>query len=140
MKKALEKFLAKNPDIELKDRKAITFNFLIDPTGKAGMRHYRMEIGAKGEEGEAKQAGFNFSTGSGWKRVPDLYDVLECLISDANTLVGINSFKEWAPELGYDSDSIHASKIYKAVKQNTQTLKNLLGEDRLQEMLELEYE
>lgn len=59
---------------------------------------------------------------------PEVYDVLNCLVSDAASVDNARSFEEWASELGYDPDSRKAEKIFKACERGTKKLKKFLGE------------
>jgi len=52
--------------------------------------------------------------------------VLECLIDDCYG--ADEEFKDWAETLGYDTDSIKARTIYKAVVAQTKKLRALLGD------------
>lgn len=44
---------------------------------------------------------------------PATKDVMQCLLSEADVL-NYSSFKDWADEFGYDSDSISAKQTYDA--------------------------
>jgi len=95
---------------------------------------------------------FPFSMGSGllwsvpgghtnsesWHRVlrpPLLEDVMECLISDAETAENARSFEDWATDLGYDVDSRKHYDIYQAVVKQKEAFKELLGENVYLEVL-----
>jgi hypothetical protein len=68
---------------------------------------------------------------------PDIKTILWNLISDAATLEYVDSFEEWARELGYDPDSRKAEKIYHACEEETRKTRRLLG-DLYQEYLDAE--
>lgn len=60
-----------------------------------------------------------FYMGSGHSEAPTAADVLYCLILDGSYYS--YSFEDWCNELGYDTDSIKAKKVYD--KCNVQGLK-----------------
>lgn len=64
---------------------------------------------------------------------PDAAGVLECLCSDACTVENARSFEDWCCELGFDSDSRTAERLYKASVRQTEALRRFLGDafDRL---------
>jgi hypothetical protein len=68
-----------------------------------------------------------FHTGSGWTTDPTAHDVLECLLSDADSAQ--ESFGEWCANRGYDSDSRKAERTYKACQRIRGQLQKLLGAD-----------
>lgn len=72
-----------------------------------------------------KQMTIPFSQGMAFTESPKLADVLNCLISD--TYADDESFESFCAEFGYDEDSRKAEAIYKACKNHTKKLKNLLG-------------
>jgi hypothetical protein len=70
-----------------------------------------------------------FYTGSGWTKEPDVDDVMECLASDASSVVNSRGFEEWADDLGFDPDSRKAERSYHQAKRQTDDLRELLGDD-----------
>src|SRR5579859_2566391 len=54
-----------------------------------------------------------FYTGSGWDREPDVDDVVECLATDAASIVNARDFEDWAGDLGFDVDSRKAERTYR---------------------------
>ena len=62
---------------------------------------------------------------------PTSEDVLDALLSDADALQ-YDTFEDWAPELGYDTDSIKAKKIYEACRKTGSELKKLLGHENFE--------
>jgi hypothetical protein len=70
-----------------------------------------------------------FYTGPGWNREPDVEDVMECLRSDASSVVNTAGFEEWAEELGLDPDSRRAESVYRQARRQTEELRELLGDD-----------
>lgn len=75
-----------------------------------------------------------FHTGEAWTREPNAGEVLKCLLSDASTVENVRSFEEWCEELGFDTDSRRAERVYRACIRQTDQLRHLLG-DRYQEVL-----
>lgn len=69
-----------------------------------------------------------FSQGSAHTKEPSLSDVLECLASDAATVENAQDFEDWANELGYDTDSRKAEASYEACLEQSDNLKELLGD------------
>lgn len=56
---------------------------------------------------------------------PSLTDVLHCLVSDADAL-NHPTFESWASDLGYDTDSRSAEKIYRACLEIALTLRQMI--------------
>ena len=70
-----------------------------------------------------------FSQGYGHNgKQPKADSVLDCLASDAASVENARSFEDWCGDLGYDSDSRKAEKIFKTVTHQAKRLKNLLGD------------
>lgn len=94
------------------------------------MFHYKVRIGC-GQH----SFGLYFSTGDGWKTVPELKDVLDSLASDAAGYDNSENFESWAVEYGFDSDSRKAEKIYRSVKRQAEQLERIIGTDAYEELL-----
>lgn len=77
---------------------------------------------------QRRQMTVPFYTGMGSTNDPDAEMVLECLLSDASVEYN-RSFEDWAGDLGYDTDSRKAEKIYKACLKIAKKLHALLGDD-----------
>jgi hypothetical protein len=60
--------------------------------------------------------------------LPDVADVMYCLLSDANAL-NARDFKDWAGNCGYDTDSIKALETYRACLDVGLKLRNGLGDE-----------
>jgi hypothetical protein len=70
-----------------------------------------------------------FSMGYGHRGAePDAARVLSCLAS-VSSIVDDHSFDDWCAELGYDTDSRKALKIFKACHHMAKRLQNFLGVD-----------
>lgn len=76
---------------------------------------------------QRRQMTVPFYTGSAITENPTAYDVLYCLISDAD--VENYDFEEWAENLGYDTDSRKAEKTYNQCVAQTKKLHKFLGDD-----------
>lgn len=66
-----------------------------------------------------------------WKalaKAPTAADVLSCLCSDARS-ADRTTFEDWCSDLGYDTDSRKAEKIYLACVETNAKLHAFLGED-----------
>jgi len=66
--------------------------------------------------------------GPGKPKPPDAADVLSCLCSDATSADRV-TFEDWCSDLGYDTDSRKAEKIYLACVETNAKLHAFLGED-----------
>jgi hypothetical protein len=87
---------------------------------------------------DGRQFTVTYRTGLGIKGTPTAEDILSAVLSDAGTAVYTDSFEDWADNLGYDTDSRKAERIYRTVIRQTASLKRLLG-DRYSEFLALEF-
>ncbi len=72
-----------------------------------------------------------FWTGSGWTTEPDAHDVMQCLCSDAVSVDNCADFEQWACELGFDTDSRKAERVYRQC---------VMQRDALRTFLESEYD
>ena len=88
------------------------------------MCHYRITL-KNGLNGNKMTV--PFSTGTGWKRQPNVEDVINCLVSDASCVQNSRNFENWCSDLGYNSDPRKAKRVYEACEKQTNNLKNLLG-------------
>jgi hypothetical protein len=73
------------------------------------------------------------SQGRGKHILPEMADVLSCLISEADA-IDHTDFESWADSLGYDSDSRKAEAVYQACLKTALALRNALGEDGLRKL------
>lgn len=69
---------------------------------------------------------------------PDAEDVINCLVQDALSLENSTGFEDWAENLGYDPDSRKAEKIYKAVEEQSELIRDFLG-DHFESFSQAEY-
>lgn len=66
---------------------------------------------------------------------PKLADVLYCLVMDADVL-NTSGFEEWAENLGYNTDSREAEKMYRQCIEQSLQFKNLIGQAALDTLRE----
>jgi hypothetical protein len=76
-----------------------------------------------------KQLTTYFSHGYGITGEPEADRVLERLASDSAGVENAQSFEDWAADLGYDTDSRKAEKIFHICERQAEKLKNFLGDD-----------
>jgi len=95
------------------------------------------------ESGEHMTVAFWTGTGfrmfkGGRKRPvkPATADVLSCLAMDALGVEYARTFEEWADDLGYDTDSRRAERIWNTVIAQAIDLRRVLGEDLWEYMTE----
>jgi len=88
-------------------------------------RHWRFTFTYRPKSGASprKFTGF-YTQGSGHKDPPKAYEVLECLVMDANCP---DTFDEWCSEYGYDTDSRKAYNIWQKCRETRKRLTHLLG-------------
>lgn len=67
-----------------------------------------------------------FHTGYGITGQPKPAEVLDCLLSDASSVEGVD-FEDWCDELGFDRDSRRAERIYKVSERQTVKLHRFLN-------------
>ena len=95
-----------------------------------GATHWRITLARNGQKME-----FFYSMGSACTEPPTLPDVLDCLAMDASDFAGCGiSFEDWAGNLGYDTDSRKAERIFLATMANATALEKLLGADELEHL------
>lgn len=80
-----------------------------------------------------------FSQGPAHSSEPTAEDVLGCLVSDANGVIGGRDFEDWCSEYGYDTDSRKAERTWKTVQQQSDKLARFLGPELLQEAFRAEW-
>ena len=88
------------------------------------MDHFKVTLRYAG-----RQMTLYFSQGYGISGEPTAADVLNCLASDSSSVENARSFEDWASDLGYDTDSRKAEKIFKVCEKQAERLKKFLGED-----------
>ena len=87
--------------------------------------HWRCTITGR----HSKRMTVYFSKGMAHKGAPPtLEEVLDCIASDA-AAVEQADFAEFAADMGYDSDSRKAERIYKTCVKQARSLRNLLADE-----------
>jgi hypothetical protein len=76
---------------------------------------------------KGRQYTTDFWMGSAHTDGPTAEGVLECLLSDANAAQ--HTFEDFCAEMGYDSDSRKAERIWKACDKVRENMERLLGDD-----------
>ena len=79
-------------------------------------------------DGTGRELRVYFSQGDAHTKAPTAADVLDCLASDAASVFD-KPFDVWADNMGYDSDSRKAHKLYKTIQRQSERLKAFLGSD-----------
>ena len=72
---------------------------------------------------------FPYWTGPGWDRDPTTCDAAGSILMDASSYENARGFEDWAADLGYDTDSRTAERVYRAVERAHANVKRLLGPD-----------
>jgi len=98
--------------------------------GSQNMNHYKVTLRRKG-----RQLTIFFSMGSALCREPSAEDVLDCMASESSSIENAQGFEDWASELGYDTDSRQAERIYNTCRTQAGKLKRFLGEDLYKQLL-----
>lgn len=77
-----------------------------------------------------------FSMGRGLNgREPKLDEVLDCIASDAASVENAQSFEDWCGELGFDTDSRKAHRIYSVCKRQAERLRKFVGINAYNDLL-----
>lgn len=93
--------------------------------------HYKVVLRHNGH-----QMTLAYSKGYGHKGAPPTAaEVLECLASDAAGVLNSNGFEDWAADLGYDTDSRKAERIYKTCAKQAANLRRLLGDELAEQLI-----
>lgn len=67
--------------------------------------------------------------------LPDVADVMHCLLSDAE-VIDCASFEEWAENYGMDTDSRKAEATYRTCLETALKLRSMLGDSKMTELRE----
>lgn len=100
----------------------------------AGMTHWACTIHGSG----GRTMEVVYSMGAAFDRPPTTAEVLETLAMDAFSVEDAASFEVWADDHGYDTDSRKAEATYRAVKEQTEGLRYLLGDEAFAKLMEVE--
>lgn len=71
------------------------------------------------------------------KWTPDPVEILWAIARDGDALQ--STFKDWCSDLGYETDSRKAEKIYRACQDNALRLRKILSADKIQEIAQLDF-
>jgi len=66
---------------------------------------------------------------------PEMSDVLDEVAAEAAVVETARCFEEWAVNMGFDPDSRHAERVYRAWRHRTNNLRKLLGDARYEQLL-----
>jgi hypothetical protein len=66
---------------------------------------------------------------------PEMPDVLDEVAAEAAVVETARCFEEWAVQMGFDPDSRHAERVYRAWRRRTSNLRTLLGNERYEQLL-----
>ena len=93
-----------------------------------GSRHFKVTLRST-VDGSKRQMTVPFSMGPALLEDPDLASVLNCLASDASLVEQCADYVEFVEEMGYEVHQVRqAEKTFKACVQQTNKLRNLLGD------------
>lgn len=106
-----------------------------DDTWGQTARHWLVTLRRQAARDQTRTLEVPFSQGEGWTTDPTAKDVLECLASDASSVISGETFEEWASEYGYDTDSRRAERTFKAVKDQTAKAQAWLGREGLERLV-----
>ena len=111
------------------------------PRGTYVMDHYLIGIYIRPEGEDQRLFTLYYSKGVGHEGTPpEITEVLNCLQLDAAMLDQASDFEDWAARLGYDPDSRAAERIYSGCIEQTDRLRDFLGDDLFNDFLMLEEE
>jgi hypothetical protein len=104
----------------------------LEDAARDGMSHWRCTFKRPDEDthihGHQAQLATYYSMGPAHTKPPEAGDVLDCLASEACSVENA-SFDDWAGDMGYNTDSRRAFKIYDACRKSARELKAFLGDD-----------
>lgn len=66
---------------------------------------------------------------------PEMPDVLDWVAAEAAVVETARDFEEWALQIGFDPDSRHAERVYRAWRRQTSNLRKLLGDEHYEQLL-----
>lgn len=121
-------------DIRLLDRDITDIDanpHMADPQWDA--HHYRLRLTC----GDRSMVIY-YSMGLAHTAKPILADVLDSLASDASPIIDVESFEDWAQDMGYSSDSRKAERTYHTIQEQTSELRILLRSEGFKDLLAAE--
>jgi hypothetical protein len=66
---------------------------------------------------------------------PEMADVLDTVAAEAAVVDAAGGYEAWARELGFDPDSRHGERVYRAARRQAKQLRELLGDETYQQLL-----
>lgn len=90
----------------------------------AGSAHWKVTL----RHGRKQLTTF-YSQGPTIIHEPTAAEVLDCLASDAQSVIAARDFDDWASDLGYDTDSRRAFNTYDTILAQSARLLRFLGQD-----------
>lgn len=66
---------------------------------------------------------------------PELLEVVDEVAAEAAVVDATGCFEAWAAEMGFDSDSRRAERVYRAWRRKAIGLRKLLGDEQYQQLL-----
>lgn len=89
-------------------------------------RHWRVKL-VRTVNGKRRELSTPFSQGSAHVKPPTAADVLSCLLMDARAAG--STFEDWCADLGYDSDSRKAERVWDACRKIAPKVQAFCGDD-----------
>jgi hypothetical protein len=87
--------------------------------------------------GKTSSMVITYSMGSAHKNPPALPEIMHCLVSDSQSVMGGTTFEQWAGDLGYDVDSISALRTFEACQKQAKDFAALLNPSDMDRLTEL---
>ena len=97
-------------------------------------RHFHMTITRTGKK---DQIAIEYSQGSAIKTLPDIEDIVFCLLGDSDPVINGYTFEEWASNFGYDVDSRSAEKIYRSCVDTGKKMLKMFSRQEIEQLQEL---
>jgi hypothetical protein len=68
-------------------------------------------------------------------RAPDFADVLDTVAAEAAVVDQAEGYEQWALHMGFDPDSRHGERVYRAARRQAKLLRQLLGDEQYVNLL-----
>jgi len=95
-----------------------------------GSAHWRVTL----RFGRSRMS-FHYSQGPAVVEEPEVADLLDCCAMDAACYENARNFEDFCAELGYDTDSRRAERVYKVCGRQAASLKRMLGDEAYETLL-----
>jgi hypothetical protein len=66
---------------------------------------------------------------------PEATEVLDAIAAEAAVVEEARRYEEWALHMGFDPDSRHGERVYRASRRQAKLLRQLLGDDGYEQLL-----